>query len=163
MVHNVFYLQGGETLSGSRENSIHKWLLIAGRQVSRQLDQRLARLGLSTSQYFYILKIHDHPGLTQKALGATEFIDPSNVTRAVKQLIDQGLIERRQNSQDKRAYQLALTAKGKAIYPQILQILDAEEVALTKIVTAQKNSSDRQNFVNALRSMSRIPDKRDDR
>ncbi|MFC6171844.1 MarR family winged helix-turn-helix transcriptional regulator [Loigolactobacillus jiayinensis] len=136
----------------SRDNSIHKWLIIAGRQISQQLDQRLASIGLNASNYFYILKIHDNPGLTQKILGEKEFIDPSNVTRAVKQLIGQGLIERRSHPQDKRAYQLVLTTKGAAVYPQIFQILDAVEQTLTTAVTAQ--GADQQHFINALQQIS---------
>lgn len=136
----------------SRDNSIHKWLIIAGRQVSQRLDQQLALIGLSASNYFYILKIHDNPGLTQKMLGEREFIDASNVTRAVKQLISQGLIERRPNLQDKRAYQLALTEKGTAIYPKIFQILDAEEKQLAAVVSDQ--NFDQQKFIDAMRSIS---------
>lgn len=136
----------------SRDNSIHKWLIIAGRQVSQRLDQQLALIGLSASNYFYILKIHDNPGLTQKTLGEREFIDASNVTRAVKQLISQGLIERRPNLQDKRAYQLALTEKGTAIYPKIFQILDAEEKQLAAVVSEQ--DFDQQKFIDAMRSIS---------
>lgn len=137
----------------SRDNSIHKWLIIAGRQISQQLDQQLARIGLSASNYFYILKIHDNPDLTQKELGEKEFIDPSNVTRAVKQLIGQGLVARRPDPQDKRAKQLILTAEGIAIYPKILQILDAAETTLATAVAAQ--GVDQQQFINALQKISR--------
>jgi len=85
-------------------------------------------------------------------LGEREFIDASNVTRAVKQLISQGLIERRPNLQDKRAYQLALTEKGTAIYPKIFQILDAEEKQLAAVVSDQ--NFDQQKFIDAMRSIS---------
>lgn len=141
-------------LQESRDNSIHKWLIIAGRQISQQLDQQLAMIGLTASNYFYILKIHDNPGLTQKTLGETEFIDPSNVTRAVKQLIAQGLIERRPQPQDKRAYQLALTDKGTAIYPKIFQILDVEEKQLADAVADQ--DYDQQLFINALQKIGQL-------
>ncbi|WP_156773226.1 hypothetical protein [Secundilactobacillus paracollinoides] len=46
------------------ENAVAKWLVIAGRQISQYLGQQLAGLGLTASQYYYILKIHDNPGLT---------------------------------------------------------------------------------------------------
>ena len=143
-------------MQGARENSIHKWLIIASRQVSLHLDQRLATIGMSVSQYFYILKIHDNPGLTQKALGESEFIDQSNVTRAIKQLIVQGFVKRHQNPDDKRAYQLTLTEKGTAIYPQILQILDTEEAELVKGIEAQDSSFNQKAFVDALQTMSRL-------
>lgn len=149
-------------LTESRDNLIHKWLMIASRQVSQSLDQQLAEIGLSASQYFYILKIHDNPGLTQKKLGETEFIDPSNVTRAVKQLITQGFVKRHPHPQDKRAYQLVLTDKGTTVYPQILQILDAEEAKLITGIKAQDSNFDQKSFVNALRTMSHIHDNSDE-
>lgn len=121
------------------DDSIVKWLIIAGRQVSQHLGQQLARLNVSASQYYYLLKIHDNPGLTQKDLIEAEFINPSNVTRAIKQLVEQGLVDRRRSIKDKRAQVLQLTPEGQRIYPQIKAILDREE-ALFRQVT-KKNSS----------------------
>ncbi|WP_054653811.1 MarR family winged helix-turn-helix transcriptional regulator [Secundilactobacillus silagei] len=115
------------------DDSIVKWLIIAGRQVSQHLGQQLARLNVSASQYYYLLKIHDNPGLTQKDLIEAEFINPSNVTRAIKQLVEQGLVDRRRSIKDKRAQVLQLTPEGQRIYPQIKAILDREEALFRQV------------------------------
>lgn len=138
------------------ENSIAKWLVIAGRQISQHLDQRLNAIGVSASQYFYILKIHDNPGLTQKELIESEFINPSSVTRAIKQLVDQGLVIRQPAPFDKRAQQLKLTEQGEKIYPQIDQILNQEEAQVSESAKAAFPEFDKQQFVGVLHIISHL-------
>ncbi|MTV82721.1 MarR family winged helix-turn-helix transcriptional regulator [Secundilactobacillus folii] len=137
-------------------NSIAKWLVIAGRQVSQHLDRQLETLGVNASQYHYILKIHDNPGLLQKDLLATEFVNPSNVTRAIKQLVDRGIVVRKRLPTDKRAQQLRLTAKGAHLYPQIRAILDPEEAQIRETIQKRFPSFQPEGFVDALKTISRI-------
>ncbi|GAX03937.1 MarR family transcriptional regulator [Secundilactobacillus pentosiphilus] len=138
------------------DDSIVKWLIIAGRQSSQHLGQQLARINVSASQYYYLLKIHDNPGLTQKDLIEAEFINPSNVTRAIKQLVDQGLVNRQRSAKDKRAQELELTPAGQRVYPQIKAILDQEEAQFSQIVKQQFPDFDPEQMAKALQSFARL-------
>ncbi|WP_203650056.1 MarR family winged helix-turn-helix transcriptional regulator [Secundilactobacillus yichangensis] len=138
------------------DDSIVKWLIIAGRQSSQHLGQQLARIHVSASQYFYLLKIQDNPGLTQKNLIEAEFINPSNVTRAIKQLVDQGLVDRRRSIKDKRAQELQLTAEGQKVYPEIKAILDQEEAQLNEVTKKQFPDFDTEHLVRVLQSFARL-------
>lgn len=137
-------------------NSIAKWLVIAGRQISHHLGHQLERIGVGASQYYYILKIHDNPGLTQKELLETEFINPSSVTRAIKQLVAQGLVSRQHSEIDKRAQQLSLTEKGEAIYPEINAILNQEEAKIQRAAQAAFPEFDQTQFVGVLHIISHL-------
>lgn len=138
------------------DDSIVKWLIIAGRQSSQHLGQQLARINISASQYYYLLKIHDNPGLTQKDLIEAEFINPSNVTRAIKQLVDQGLVDRRRSPKDKRAQKLKLTVDGEKAYPEIKAILDQEEAQFIQITKQQFPDFDTGQLVKVLQSFARL-------
>lgn len=138
------------------ENAVAKWLVIAGRQISQYLGQQLAGLGLTASQYYYILKIHDNPGLTQKELIEAEFINPSNVTRAIKQLVTLGFVVRQQSPTDKRAFQLNLTTEGEALYPKLNAILQKEETEVRQAAKDVIPDFDADQFVAVLHLISHL-------
>jgi len=138
------------------DDSLVKWLVIAGRQVSQHLGQQLAQINVSASQYYYLLKIHDNPGLTQKELIEVEFINPSNVTRAIKQLVDQGLVSRHRSATDKRAQALQLTAEGQKMYPKIKAILDREEALFRQVTKKQFPDFETDQLVQILKSFARL-------
>ena len=45
-----------------------KWLSVADRFAKSYLDERLAPLGLNSSQHMYLLKVCDQPGISQDSL-----------------------------------------------------------------------------------------------
>ena len=60
-----------------------KWLSVADRFAKAYLDERLAPLGINSSQHIYLLKVCDHPGISQGALLDSVYVHPSNVVRMV--------------------------------------------------------------------------------
>jgi DNA-binding MarR family transcriptional regulator len=65
--------------------------------------------------------------LTQDRLIALTYLNPSNVTRAVNQLVNLGYVRKRQSKADKRVYELSLTKRGETLYPEIVKL--RQEVA----------------------------------
>ena len=122
------------------DDSLVKWLVIAGRQVSQHLGQQLAQINVSASQYYYLLKIHDNPGLTQKELIEVEFINPS----------------RHRSATDKRAQALQLTAEGQKMYPKIKAILDREEALFRQVTKKQFPDFETDQLVQILKSFARL-------
>lgn len=113
-------------VTGSNDPDILKWLSIANRYTRIALDRRLQPYRLNASMYYYILRIHEQPKLTQDRLISLTYLNPSNVTRAVNQLVNLGYVRKRQ-SKDKRVSELSLTKKGEALYPEIVKL--RQEVA----------------------------------
>lgn len=148
--------EGVDSVIDTGDDSLVKWLVIAGRQVSQHLGQQLAQINVSASQYYYLLKIHDNPGLTQKELIEVEFINPSNVTRAIKQLVDQGLVTRHRSVTDKRAQVLMLTSAGQTLYPKIKAILDREEAQFRQAIKAQFPDFETDQLVQILQLFARL-------
>ncbi|MFD1549798.1 MarR family winged helix-turn-helix transcriptional regulator [Levilactobacillus fuyuanensis] len=109
------------------DSDIVKWLSIANRYTRIALDRRLQPYRLNASMYYYILRLHEQPRLTQDKLISLTYLNPSNVTRAVNQLVNLGYVRKRQSKLDRRVYELSLTKRGERLYPEIVKI--RQEVA----------------------------------
>ncbi|MBL3537399.1 MarR family transcriptional regulator [Lactobacillus sp. GPR40-2] len=128
-------------VTGSNDPDILKWLSIANRYTRIALDRRLQPYRLNASMYYYILRIHEQPKLTQDRLISLTYLNPSNVTRAVNQLVNLGYVRKRQSKTDKQVSELSLTKKGEALYPEIVKL--RQEVAdglLTDIPAEQHDA-----------------------
>lgn len=123
----------------NQENiNIMKWLGIASRMHNLTLDRKLKPYKLNSSLYYYIVKIYNMPNITQDKLVSLVYLNPSNVTRAVNQLITLGYLIKTQNKEDKRTSVLSLTEEGKKIYPEILSIIDESQEELLKILPTEE-------------------------
>jgi DNA-binding MarR family transcriptional regulator len=75
----------------------------------------LAPLGLTYPQYLVMLLLWEKDDRSVSELGAPLFLDSGTLTPLLKRLHAQGLIDRRQDTQDERVTRVTLTAKGRAL------------------------------------------------
>lgn len=113
---------------------ILKWLGISSRLYSLKLDKELKKYNLNSSLYYYIVKIYANPGITQEKLSNLVYLNPSNITRAINQLIKLDYIKKSENKTDKRTSILNLTEKGKEIYPSILDTINSVQKELLDVI-----------------------------
>ena len=81
-----------------------KWFSIGFRHTAMYLDKKLAPYGLNNSQYMYVVRVCESPGVTQDQFLQMFYIHPSYVTRAVASLEKQGFIQRRANRLVRRTF-----------------------------------------------------------
>ena len=85
----------------------------ASRAVSRLYDEELRGLGLRTTQYS-LLSLLDRVGeVRQRELSGQTLLDETTLTRALRPLVDQGLVVVRAG-EDRREKWVAITAAGLA-------------------------------------------------
>lgn len=72
------------------EQTLAKWLSVGFRYTAMHLDRALAPLGLGSSQYKYVLRVCEHPGITQDQFFSMFYVNPSNITRALVALEKDG-------------------------------------------------------------------------
>lgn len=72
-------------------------------------------LNLTVPQLKSLFFIATHPGTNPSKLAAALGVTPSNVTGIVDRLVEQGLVRREENHEDRRALTLSLTEKGESI------------------------------------------------
>lgn len=138
------------------DQTIIKQLHTASNMAIRTLDRRLKPLGVSSSQYFFVLKLHDDPGVTQDQLVRADTRHQSNVNREISRLVALGLVDKRQSATDGRRYELWLTKAGEALYPKVKAALDAQEAVLSECLKAADGRVSQADFLTVLHRISQL-------
>ena len=94
--------------------------------------EELEPLGLKACHGSYLSVICACPGITQDQLARRIFINKSNVARQLAILEEEGFVERRACTEDKRAMRVYPTGKALEILPIINTILVRWEEYLTQ-------------------------------
>ncbi|GAA3252949.1 MarR family winged helix-turn-helix transcriptional regulator [Lactococcus lactis] len=120
-------------------NDVLKNLPSVSRRYLKLIDQKLATYQLSSSTYYYIIKLYEFGDLTQDKLVRLTGLNPSNVTRAIQKLIFLDYIKKIQNPEDGRGFILSLGVKGKQIYPIIQStLLQVNDELLGSLTSTEK-------------------------
>jgi MarR family transcriptional regulator for hemolysin len=102
-----------------RRESFASLIALVGRQWRRAVDRRLQPLGLTEATWLPLIHLSRVPTPPrQKDLAASLVLDGSSVVRLLDALSTGGFIERREESADRRAKVISLTARGLAIVDQ---------------------------------------------
>ena len=104
-------------------------------QIADHLRERAVTLGLTAAQATAMRELTGP--MTMRELADRMSCEPSNATFVVDKLENQGLIQRRAHPTDRRARQLALTAKGKALRGKLLELL-AQDSPLANLKPSQQ-------------------------
>jgi DNA-binding MarR family transcriptional regulator len=118
-------------------------LSVASEKVSQLFAARYAeRFGLAIPEWrvLAILGEAATPCSTQEVIRRTA-MDRVRVSRAVIRLADRGLIARRPVPGDQRAQRLALSAKGRAMYAQIVPLAQALQAELAGALSAAEQAT----------------------
>jgi MarR family transcriptional regulator for hemolysin len=91
----------------------------------KAFDRRAAGLGATRAQWKVLFKLSRAPGLRQVELADMLDVEPITLCRIVDRLEESGLVERRQDPDDRRARRLHVTAQGQPLVEK-LQALAAE-------------------------------------
>jgi MarR family transcriptional regulator for hemolysin len=86
-----------------------------GRLLRTYADHKARQFGMTRAQWAVLLRLERHEGLKQSDLAEILDIQPITLTRLVDRLCANGLIERRADPNDRRAWRLYLTARAHAV------------------------------------------------
>lgn len=107
-----------------------------GYEIARQFHELLAPSGLEPRDFALLRSVAASEGDSQQAIGERMSIAPSRMVAFVDSLEQRGLLERRQNPNDRRARALFLTAKGRELLGRAFQIAGEQEHRLSQDLTA---------------------------
>ena len=102
-------------------------LIETSRHLRHFVDRRAQRLGLTGAQLRALSKLRRNEGATQAELASEMEMRPISLSALIDKLAEQGLVERRADSEDRRINRLHLTIAGR----DLARNIDAfrEEVA----------------------------------
>jgi DNA-binding MarR family transcriptional regulator len=110
-----------------------------GAHQHRRLAERLAPLGLHPRHFGMLSHIVAEEGQSQQALSRALMLHRSAVVTLVDDLEERGLLERRRDPADRRAYQLYLTARGHELLEELGHMaMDEEERLLAPLDPSER-------------------------
>ncbi|MGO4953329.1 MarR family winged helix-turn-helix transcriptional regulator [Paenibacillus sp. DRB1-1] len=74
---------------------------------------------LTKGQYLYLVRICENPGIIQEKLAEMIKVDRTTASRAIKKLVINGFIEKKEDNHNQKIKKLYPTDKGNNVYPFI--------------------------------------------
>ncbi len=114
-----------------------------GRLIRKAFDERARAIGITRSQWRLLANLLRRPGLKQTQLADLLEVEPISLSRMVDRLQDAGMVERRADPNDRRAWCLFLTEKAEPLILQLRSVSDGlHEQALAGFVEAEREVLD---------------------
>ncbi|MFF0218169.1 MarR family winged helix-turn-helix transcriptional regulator [Streptomyces vinaceus] len=101
-----------------------------GAHAAGRFAERVAHLGLTPADVGLLRMVAGQPGRSQRALAEDLGVVPSRVVKLIDVLEGKGLVERRRSEEDRRNYELHLTAEGRRTLGAVSRAAAAHEDAL---------------------------------
>lgn len=97
------------------------------------------RFGLSVPEWRVMAVLGQTPGMSARDVAQRTAMDKVQVSRAVASLVDARRVNREGDETDGRVTRLSLTAKGQAIYDEVVPLaLHLEEVLLSALTPQER-------------------------
>lgn len=136
-------------MSLDRSRSMGHQVNWAARLFARDMDRRLKPLGLSSSQLPVLLALAAYQTLSQKGLVARSSVEQPAMARMLDRMEREGLVSKKPDPLDGRAYLYSLTEKSQSKLPAISDAMShGNEHALHGITQEE--------IVIALKTLARI-------
>ena len=102
--------------------SLNRSLNVIGRCGALFRAKRLEGTGVDASNYFYLIYICRHPGVSQESLSRALYVNKSSVTRHLSRLEGAGLLTRTPSDEDRRVLLVNPTERALAMLPVLREI-----------------------------------------
>jgi len=89
------------------------------RLLRRDFDRRAAALGVTRAQWRVLVRLAGKAGVRQVELADALDVEPITLCRIIDRLEEAGLVERRRDEVDRRAWNIHLTAKAGPLIDQL--------------------------------------------
>ena len=90
----------------------------------KAFDRRAVGLGVTRAQWKVLFRLDRKPGLRQIELADKLDIEPITLSRIVDRLEEAGLVERRPDPADRRAWRLHVTAQAQPLIAKLRAVAD---------------------------------------
>lgn len=90
-----------------------------GRLMRKRFDVAAKELGVTGSQWRVLFMLHRTPGINQGQIAERLEVEPITTCRMIDRLEQAGLVERRRDPSDRRAWQIFLTDEADPLLSQL--------------------------------------------
>lgn len=94
------------------------------RLLRRRFDERARAIGVTRAQWRTLVTLSRNEGINQGGLADLLEVEPITLCRMVDRLAEAGLVERRRDPADRRAWRIYLTDAARPLLHQLREIAD---------------------------------------
>jgi MarR family transcriptional regulator, transcriptional regulator for hemolysin len=105
-------------------------MTVLARQIRQGFDERVEAIGVTRAKWVLIAAVASSPDATQRELAAKLEVTDVTACRLIDRLVADGLIERREHPQDRRAYRVALTDAAQPLLAKLSAAAEAYEAGM---------------------------------
>lgn len=98
------------------------------------------RFGLKIPEWRVMALLGERGEMTQRDLVAATRMDKVTVNRAVKAMVERGIVQRLPGLEDGRSHGLELNAAGRALYREIVPTAKAMDARLSGVLTPEERA-----------------------
>ena len=129
-----------ETPPGALAQRLGFLLKHAQLSLGSKIDPALAPLGLDGREFAVLSVLVDEGSRSQQRLSQRMRVDRTTMVALVDELERTGLVERRRQAEDRRAYEIHVLARGRRIHTRALRAVEAaEEELLAPLPEAERS------------------------
>lgn len=121
------------------EKYMHTFSIIHRFSVMRHIKE-MKQYDISGHQMGYIIFTHKNPGCSQEDMADFFKLNKGTVAKGVKRLLEYDYIIKRQNENDRRAYELYLTEKGNRLMEESTASLNQFNDILTRGMSPEETA-----------------------
>ena len=103
------------------KDSLGYWLCRSARKLDKFFEAYLSDLNMTSNEYAILNSINSSESTTPSEIVEYLNMDKGYITRQIVNLEKKTLVKRVKSKKDARSYSLELTAKGKAILPDMIE------------------------------------------
>jgi MarR family transcriptional regulator, transcriptional regulator for hemolysin len=100
-------------------------LVESSRILRNYIEHRAKGRGTTRAQWIVLFQLRQQEGLSQVDLAEVLELQPISLVRLLDRLVNQGLLERRNDPKDRRANRLFLTASGRQLVDDLDSLRDS--------------------------------------
>jgi len=137
----------------AQSSGIHLWLVLwkAYDTLRRKADESIASMGLKWSD-FAVLEVLLHKGpLPVNTIGPKVMLTSGSISVAVDRLVKRGLVDRRDDAEDRRARVVHLTTKGR----ELIECAFAEHAVAMEKAAGGLSKAERLQAISLLKKLGR--------
>lgn len=110
-----------------------------------------SKFGLTTSRFYILKHVFMNPGISYIDLSDLMLCTKGNTTRIVQGMLEDQLIDRVENPQDRRSFQLFLSNSGKILYKEV----DTEYKEYIRRLISKLNEDQLEHFADVSNTIER--------
>jgi DNA-binding MarR family transcriptional regulator len=110
----------------------------ATRLINQLYQERFTTLGLKVGQFSIIRAVHHLKETTNSQLQGVLVLDQTTLSRNLKPLVRDGILQLRADANDQRVKKVSLSAEGQALYQQALPLWQAAQAEFKAKLGEQK-------------------------